>query len=85
MHRKRSIRAHFVNSRVSAINEEPPRLASVGDVEAAHKHFHDLRTEANRALKPLGRMETPDVPADLPSVQQVQNKLDAVPQVITVS
>ena len=59
-----------------ALNEEPPRLASVGDVEAAHKHFYDLRTETHRTMKDLGRMEKPDVPAGLPSVQEVRKKLD---------
>ena len=63
-----------------AINEEPPRLASVGDVEAAHKHFYDLRTETSRTLKALGHMEKPDVPADLPSVQEVRNKLEELRQ-----
>jgi chromosome segregation ATPase len=62
------------------INEEPPRLASVADVEAAHKHFYDLRTEASRTLKALGQMEKPDVPADLPSVQEVRSKLEELRQ-----
>ena len=48
-----------------AINEERPRLASVGDVEAAHKRFYELRTEASRTLKALGHMEKPDVPSVL--------------------
>ena len=63
-----------------ALNEGPPRLASVVDVEAAHKRFYDLRTEANRDLKALGHMEKPDVPADLPSVQEVRNKLEELRQ-----
>jgi RecF/RecN/SMC N terminal domain len=63
-----------------AINEEPPRLTSVGDVEAAHKHFYDLRTEASRTLKALGQMEKPDVPSDLPSVQEVRKKLEELRQ-----
>jgi DNA repair exonuclease SbcCD ATPase subunit len=63
-----------------AINEEPPRLASVADVEAAHKHFYDLRTEASRALKALGQVEKPDVPSDLPSVQEVRSKLEELRQ-----
>ncbi len=63
-----------------AINEEPPSLASVGDVEAAHRRFYALRTEASRALKAQGHMERPDVPADLPSVQEVRNKLDELRQ-----
>ena len=63
-----------------AINEEPPRLASVADVEAAHKHFYALRTEASRTLKALGHMETPDGPADLPSVQEVRSKLEELRQ-----
>jgi hypothetical protein len=63
-----------------AINEEPPTLATVGDVEAAHKYFYDLRTEASRALKALGQMEKPIVPSDLPSVQEVRSKLDELRQ-----
>jgi len=63
-----------------AINEEPPKLASVVDVEAAHKHFYALRTEASRALKALGQMEKPNVPSDLPSVQEVRNKLEDLRQ-----
>jgi hypothetical protein len=63
-----------------AINEEPPKLASVVDVEAAHKQFHDLRTETNRTLKALGQVEKPDRPADLPSVQEVRSKLEELRQ-----
>ena len=63
-----------------AINEEPPKLASVDDVEAAHKYFYDLRTEASRALKALGQMEKPIVPSDLPSVQEVRSKLEELRQ-----
>lgn len=63
-----------------AINEEPPRLAAVGDVEAAHKRFYDLRTEASRALKALGQMEKPDVPSDLPTAQEVRKKLEELRQ-----
>ena len=63
-----------------AINEEPPRLVSVRDVEAAHQRLYDLRKEASRALKALGQMEKPDVPSDFPSVQEVRNKLDELRQ-----
>jgi len=63
-----------------AINEEPPSLASIADVEAAHKRFYDLRTETNRALKALGRMEKPDLPSDLPTVQEVRKKLEDLRQ-----
>ena len=63
-----------------AINEEAPRLASVADVEAAHKRFYDLRTEANRALKALGHIEKPEVPPDLPSVAEVRRKLEELRQ-----
>jgi AAA ATPase domain len=62
------------------INEEPPKLATVGDVEAAHKCFYDLRTEASRTLKALGQMEKPDVPSDLPSMQEVRKKLEDLRQ-----
>jgi hypothetical protein len=63
-----------------AINEEPPRLASVGDVEAAHQRFYNLRTEASRALKALGHVERPDVPSDLPTVPEVRKKLEELRQ-----
>jgi DNA repair exonuclease SbcCD ATPase subunit len=63
-----------------AINEKPPELASVADVEAAHKRFYDLRTEASRTLKALGQMEKPIVPSDLPSVQEVRSKLEELRQ-----
>lgn len=62
------------------INEEPPRLSSVADVEAAHKRFYDLRTEASRALKALGHMEMPEGPPDLPSVAEVRKKLEELRQ-----
>jgi DNA repair exonuclease SbcCD ATPase subunit len=65
---------------LGAINEELPRPGTVGDVEAAHKHFYDLRTEANRALKALGHMEKPDIPSDLPTVQEVRKKLEELRQ-----
>ena len=63
-----------------AINEEPPRLASVADVEAAHERVYELRTEASRTLKALGQMGTPDVLSDLPSVQEVRSKLEELRQ-----
>jgi DNA repair exonuclease SbcCD ATPase subunit len=63
-----------------AINAEPPKLASVDDVESAHKRFYALRTESSRALKALGHMENPDIPSDLPSVQEVRSKLEELRQ-----
>jgi DNA repair exonuclease SbcCD ATPase subunit len=63
-----------------AVREEPPRLASVADVEAAHKRLYDLRTETNRALKALGHMEKPDLPSDVPAVQEVRKKLEDLRQ-----
>jgi hypothetical protein len=69
-----------IRDALRAINEEPPKLASVGDVEAAHERLYDLRTEANRALKALGHMEKPEVPPDLPSVGEVRKKLDELRQ-----
>ena len=63
-----------------ALNEEPPRLASMGDVEAAYSRFYDLRTEASRTLKAFGQMEKPDIPSDLPPVQEVKKKLDDLRQ-----
>lgn len=62
------------------INEEPPRLASVGDVETAHRRFYDLRTEASHILKAMGEMEKPDIPSDLPSVQEIKKKLEDLRQ-----
>lgn len=69
-----------IRDALRAINEEPPNLASVVDVEAAHKYFYALRTEASRALKALGQMEKPIVPSDLPSVQEVRSKLEELRQ-----
>jgi AAA domain len=63
-----------------ALNEETPKLASVDDVEAAHKRFYDLRTEASRTLKALEHMEKPESPLDLPNVQQVRQKLEELRQ-----
>ena len=62
------------------IGVEPPELASVRDVEAAHQRFYDLRTEAGRALKALGHMEKPAVLPDLPSVPEVSKKLEELRQ-----
>jgi DNA repair exonuclease SbcCD ATPase subunit len=70
-----------ISDALRAINEEPPpKLPRVSDVEAAHRRFYDLRTEASRALKALGHMEKPDVPSDLASVQEVRNKLEELRQ-----
>jgi DNA repair exonuclease SbcCD ATPase subunit len=69
-----------IRDALRAIDEEPPRLASVADVEAAHRRFYELRTEAGRTLKALGQMEKPDVPSDLPSVQEVKSKLEELRQ-----
>ena len=69
-----------IGDALRAVNEVPPRLASVSDIEAAHKRFYDLRTEASRDLKALGQMEKPDVPPDLPSVQEVKKKLEELRQ-----
>src|SRR5229473_1517131 len=33
-----------ISDALRILNEEPPRLASVGDVEAAYRRFYDLRT-----------------------------------------
>jgi DNA repair exonuclease SbcCD ATPase subunit len=63
-----------------AINEEPPKVASVSDVEATYRRFYDLRTEAGRTLKALGQMEKPDIPADVPNVQEVRKKLEDLRQ-----
>ena len=69
-----------IGDALRAINEVQPRLTSVADIEAAHRRFYDLRTEASRDLKALGQMEKPDVPPDLPSVQEVKKKLEELRQ-----
>lgn len=69
-----------IRETLHAVNEEPPRLASISDVEAAHQRFYNLRTEASRALKALGQMGKPDAPSDLPTVQEVRNKLEELRQ-----
>src|SRR6267154_2428400 len=63
-----------------ALNEEQPTLASVGDVEAAHRRFYDLRTEASRTVKAVGQVAKPDIPPDLPSAQEVKNNLEDLRQ-----
>jgi len=65
-----------IGDALRALNEEPPRLMSVGDVETAHRRFYDVRSEASRTLRALGHIEKPDIPSDLPSVQDVEKKLD---------
>jgi chromosome segregation ATPase len=69
-----------ISDALRAIDEKPPRLASVADVEAAHRRFYELRTEAGRTLKALGLMEKRDVPSDLPSVQEVRSRLEELRQ-----
>ncbi len=65
---------------IGAVDEKPPTLTSVSDIETAYGQFYDLRTEAGRALKALGQMEKPDTPSDLPNVQDVKKKLDDLRQ-----
>jgi len=69
-----------ISDALRSIHEEPPRLASVADVEAAHRRFYDLRAETNRALKALGQMNKPDIPSDLPPVGEVKKKLEDLRQ-----
>src|SRR5260370_12153383 len=69
-----------IKDALPALNEEPPKLASVSDVEAAYKRFYDLRTEASRTIKTLGQMEKPVIPSDLPSVEEVKKKLEDLRQ-----
>ena len=69
-----------IGNALRAMNEEQPRLTCVADIEAAHRRFYDLRTEASRTLKALGQMEKPDIPSDLPSVQEVKKKLEELRQ-----
>src|SRR5712692_5092567 len=64
-----------ISDALRAINEELPRLASVSDVEAAYRRFDDLRTEASCGLNALGQIENPDIPSDLPCVEEVKKKL----------
>ena len=69
-----------IGNALRAMNEEQPRLTCVADIEAAHRRFYDLRTEASRTVKALSQMEKPDVPSDLPSVQEVKKKLEDLRQ-----
>lgn len=69
-----------IGNALRAMNEEQPRLTCVADIEAVHRRFYDLRTEASRDLKALGQIEKPDVPPDLPSVQEVKKKLEDLRQ-----
>jgi hypothetical protein len=69
-----------IGNALQAMNEEQPRLTCVADIETAHRRFYDLRTEASRTVKALGQMEKPDIPSDLPSVQEVKKKLEDLRQ-----
>src|SRR5216683_1062698 len=69
-----------IDNALRATNEKHPRLTCVADIEAAHRRFYDLRTETSRALKALGQMEKPDIPLDLPSVQEVKKKIEDLRQ-----
>ncbi len=69
-----------IGDTLRTLNEEPPRIASVGDVEAAYRRFSDLRAEASGTLKTLGQMEKPDISSDLPPVQEVRKKLEDLRQ-----
>ena len=69
-----------IGNALRTMNEEQPRMTCVADIEAAHKRFYDLRTDASRSLKALGQMEKPDIPSDLPSVQEVKKKLEDLRQ-----
>ena len=69
-----------ISNALRTIKEEQPRLMCVVDVEAAYKRFYELRTEAGRTLKSLGQMEKPDIPSDLPPVQEVKKKLEDLRQ-----
>ncbi len=69
-----------IGDALRAIDEELPRIASVGDVEAAYRRFYDLCVEASRKLKAMGQMEKPDAPLDLPSVEEVKKKLEDLRQ-----
>jgi DNA repair exonuclease SbcCD ATPase subunit len=65
-----------VSDTLRAINEPVPSLTSVAGVEAAHKRFYELRTEASRALKAIGPVEKPHVAPESPSSQEVKKRLD---------
>jgi DNA repair exonuclease SbcCD ATPase subunit len=69
-----------IGDALRTIDEKLPRIASVGDVEAAYRRFYDLRTEASRTLKALGQMEKPDIQSDLPSMKEVKRKLEDLRQ-----
>ena len=69
-----------IGNALRAMNEEQPRMTCVADIEAAHRRFYDLRTDASRTFKALGQMEKPDIPSDLPSVQEVKKKLEELRQ-----
>jgi len=69
-----------IGDAMRAMNEEQPRLTCVADIEAAHRRFYDLRTEASRSVKALGQVAKPDIPSDLPSAQEVKKKLEDLRQ-----
>jgi hypothetical protein len=63
-----------IGNALRAMNEEQPRLTCVADIEAAHRRFNDLRTDASRTAKTLGQVERPDILSEViftPVWQQV--------------
>ena len=69
-----------IGNALRAMNEEQPRLTCVADIEAAHRRFYDLRTEASRSVKALGQVAKPDIPSDLPSAREVKKKIEDLRQ-----
>src|SRR5713101_2624617 len=69
-----------IGNALRAMDEEQPKLTCVADIEAAHRRFYDLRAEASRTLKTQGQVEKPDIPSDLPYVQEIKKKLEDLRQ-----
>lgn len=52
-------------------------VREVGDIDRLHKHFYDLRADANRDLKALGEAAKPERPEDVPeaSIEDVKAQM----------
>src|SRR5260370_11886760 len=63
-----------ISDALRSINEEPPRLATVAEVEVAYRRFFDLRADGSRNLKKIGQNQRPDIPFGPPPLPEEKEK-----------
>lgn len=64
-------------SAMESINMDVHALAemSLSEIDYLYKDFYDQRTEANRDIKSLGKMDPPELPEDMPDGSMVRETL----------